>query len=194
MCFCGGKEKNVIIHNNNYKLCTRCGFLQKQDFLTPKLEKERYDKHICDVKYYEYMKSVYAKIKKYLNKGISLDYGCGQVHALSDILNKNGYDCDYYDLYYFPELKNKTYDNIILIEVFEHLKEPYEEIYKLKSLLKKDGKIIIMTKVYDDIDLNNWWYLRDITHYSFIKKDTLSKWNLKFNIEVDGDIFILTSI
>lgn len=194
MCFCGGKDKNVIIHNNNYKLCTRCGLLQKTVFLTPDSEKERYDKHICDDKYLGYMETIFNKLKNHLKKGISLDYGCGQVHALSDILNKNGYLCDYYDLYYYPELKNKTYDNIILIEVFEHLKEPYEEINKLKSLLKKDGKIIIMTKVYDNVDLNNWWYLRDKTHYSFIKKDTLTKWNLDFNLEVDGDIFILLSI
>ena len=30
-----------------------------------------------------------------------IDYGCGQIHMLSDILNDNGYVCDYYDLYYY---------------------------------------------------------------------------------------------
>ena len=52
-----------------------------------------------------------------------------------------------------------------------------------------------MTKPYDDVDLQSWWYFRDQTHISFIRKDTLSLWDLKMKIiQIEGDIFVLERI
>jgi hypothetical protein len=140
------------------------------------------------------MNNVYAKIKGYLCDGISLDYGCGKVHALSDILNSNNRMCDYYDLYYYNSLENKIYDNIILIEVLEHIYEPLNELVKIKNMLSKNGRIIVMTGFVPN-DLSNWWYLRDSTHVSFFKESSIKKLadllDMNFIINQEENIFIL---
>ena len=189
ICFCGNKMIDLKINNINYNLCPSCKFLSKNTNLTEKEEKDRYDLHICDEKYIEYMNLVYEKISKYLNDGKSIDYVCGKIHILADILNKNNKNCDYYDYYYYDKALNSSYDNIILIEVFEHIKNIYNFMIKLKSLLNDNGRIIIMTKRYP-FDLNNWWYLRDITHVSFVKNETMIKLAelLKLKLIIDNEL------
>lgn len=197
LCFC---EKEMILRQINkifYYECHNCGYLRKKDIPNPELEKKRYDAHICDNGYLEYMNNVFLKIKNYLNNGKSLDYGCGQIHALSDILNNNNYQCDYYDLYYYNNLKNEKYDNIILIEVFEHIEDIHNLIINLKSMLNSNGRIIIMTKE-KPVDLNNWWYLRDITHISFIEYKTMLKLaemlDLRLVYDKENSLFIFECI
>lgn len=174
ICFCKDKMEEIIINKNEYFKCNNCGYLMKKNILSDELQKKRYDSHICDASYYEYMNKIYASIKNYIYGSSILDYGCGKVHALSDILNSNGYHCSYYDLFYYPNLENKKYDSIILIEVFEHILEPYKLLNNLKEMLNKNGKIIVMTKPIIQ-DINNWWYLRDTTHVSFVEARTMKK-------------------
>lgn len=187
--------KKLIINGTTYQQCLNCGLLTKESKLSLLEEKRRYDLHVCDEKYLNYMKNVVDNIKPFLKEGSSLDFGCGKIHALSDILNEEGFSCFYYDLYYF-NLPLDIYDNIIMIEVFEHLRDPYLELMNILKHLRPGGRIIIMTKPYEDSFLeNNWWYLRDSTHYSFIKNDTLKKWNLPYKVnQVKDDIFVLESI
>ncbi len=194
-CCSSSNFKKLIINGTMYQQCLNCGFLTKVDKLSESLEKRRYDFHVCDDKYLNYMNDVVNLISPFLKEGSCLDFGCGKIHALSDILNARGISCSYYDLYYF-DLPLDIYDNIILIEVFEHLHEPYEELMKLFKHLRSGGKIIIMTKPYIDSYLeNNWWYLRDSTHYSFVKDHTLKKWDLPCKVsQVREDIFVLESI
>lgn len=170
-CFCGHDFSDLKVNNLDYFLCENCGYLRKKEIPSSKEEKSRYDNHICDDGYKEYMELVYQKIKPYL-VGNCLDYGCGKIHALADILNKNNIPCSYYDLYYFNELPNNKFDTIILIEVFEHILDIYSLMNKLKEMLNENGRIIIMTKkkVYP---LEKWWYLRDITHISFVDSKTM---------------------
>ena len=193
ICFCGNKMTNLKINNINYNLCPNCKFLSKNINLTEKEEKDRYDLHVCDDKYIEYMNSIYEKINKYLIDGKSIDYGCGKIHILADIFKKNYKKCDYYDYYYYDKELNNPYDNIILIEVFEHIKDIYNFMIKLKSLLNDNGRIIIMTKRYPD-NLENWWYLRDITHVSFVKNETMEvlakMLNLKLIIDNELDLYV----
>ena len=142
------------------------------------------------------MNSVYLDVKDYIYGIDVLDFGCGKIHALADILNKNGFNCSYYDLFYYPEFPNLLFDTIIMIEVFEHLEEPYNVLLNLKKYLKKSGRVIFQTKVYPD-NLDNWWYLRDTTHVSFIKNETILKWCEQLGYKVVGisrDIFILECI
>ncbi len=192
-CFCECTKITNIIQKEEVLICPKCGLISKVKIVSNKLEKQRYDMHICDVGYKKYMNNIYLSIKDYL-MGDCLDYGCGKIHLLSDIINENKIKCDYYDLYYYPILNNKKYDTIILVEVFEHLKEPYEELLKIKRMLNENGRIIIITKPYEE-PLDNWWYFRDITHINFINKDTLNYWNLNMNIiNIRKDIFILNCI
>lgn len=181
---------------NRYELyeCPLCGFIKKKNVLSSCLEKTRYDQHICDDGYIKYMNEVYAKIKNHLIDGLSLDYGCGQIHALSDILVADNRVCDYYDLYYYNSLKPNIYNNIILIEVLEHIKEPFDELVKLKAMLDKNGRIIVMTGFVPN-DFANWWYLRDSTHISFFKESSIKQlaYMLDMDLELisEDNIFIL---
>jgi hypothetical protein len=78
-------------------------------------------------------------------------------------------------LYFYPEInyKNTKYDSIILEEVIEHLKDPISALKDLILLLNDNGRLIIRTNlITDKINLNNWWYLRDITHISFFEFKT----------------------
>lgn len=193
-CFCNNLMK--LIENNKYELyiCEKCGHIKKKNILPTILQKERYDKHICDEGYLKYMNSVFYKISKYLNEGISLDYGCGQVHALSDILNQNNYSCDYYDLFYYNSLEDKKYDNIIMIEVIEHIENVYDELIKIKELLNNHGRIIVMTNFIPK-DITNWWYLRDSTHVSFLDENSIlmlaSLLGMEVKIDKENNIFVL---
>lgn len=182
------------IGNIEYWYCENCGFLKKNTELSLIEEKKRYDLHNCDDAYVEYMSKLAEQMIPYLNEGVSLDFGCGKLHTLSDILNKRGIKTEYYDLFYYPLFPEKKFDNIIMVEVFEHLKNPYEELIHLRKYLKDKGKIIIITKPYTYENLEKWWYLRDITHRSFIRNDTLSFWGLPYKTSCFGDIFILECI
>lgn len=181
-CFCGSDFVSLKVNNIAYFSCENCGYLRKKEVPNSSLEKARYDDHICDENYLKYMESVYQKIKPYIS-GRCLDFGCGKIHALANILNENNYNCYYYDLYYYKDFPSGLFDTIILIEVFEHILDIYSLINSLKELLNQNGKIIIMTKkkVYP---LDNWWYLRDITHVSFVDSKTMEVLALKCGLSL----------
>lgn len=188
-CFCGGEFLKTLINKNEYLLCKECGYLRKISNLSSKEEKERYDNHVCDFNYLEYMDRVYHKIKPYI-KGVSLDFGCGKIHALSDLINKDS-KCYYYDLYYFNEMPKIKFDTIILIEVFEHIKDIYKLMLDLKDMLNSNGRIIIMTMV-KKYPLEKWWYLRDVTHVSFVDNNTMEILARKtgLSVTISDDVFI----
>ncbi len=195
ICFCKTVMEQLNI--NKYKLyrCPKCGYLKKDIVISDIDAKARYDKHICDESYKKYMVGIYNTIKESLNDGISLDYGCGQIHELSNIMNLNNQKCYYYDLYYFNEFKDIKYDNIILIEVFEHIDDIYNLLLNLKNNLNKNGRIIIMTERIPD-DINNWWYLRDLTHVSFVSNKTMEmlKDLLNFKLIIKEKYYVLEKI
>ncbi|MDE6413809.1 MAG: class I SAM-dependent methyltransferase [Anaeroplasmataceae bacterium] len=193
-CCCKLLKKDTFIQGVPVEICPSCGLITKQNYISLKEEKKRYDAHRCDDGYKRYMEALFTKLEQYI-KGSTLDYGCGQIHYLADILTSNHIPSAFYDLHYFPKLPSQTFDTIILVEVFEHLKETYEELLNIKKLLNPKGRIILVTKPYDGVDLDTWWYFRDNTHVSFIKKDTLLHWDLNMRlIEQKGDIFVLESI
>lgn len=191
ICFCNNKMDLIKINNIEYFLCPNCKYLFKNSHLTNEEEKKRYDMHVCDDDYINYMHKVYDSISGYLVDGKSLDYGCGKIHILADIFNNYQKECDYYDYYYYDKELNGIYHNIILIEVFEHIKDIYNLLIKLKDMLANNGRIIIMTKKKPD-NLENWWYLRDITHVSFVEDKTMKELAklLKMKLIIDKDLYI----
>ncbi|MDE5545980.1 MAG: class I SAM-dependent methyltransferase [Anaeroplasmataceae bacterium] len=194
-CCCKIPLREEKIQGVSTMICPKCGLITKESRISFQEERKRYDAHVCDAGYIQYMKKLFEKLKEYIKGPTALDYGCGKIHILADLLNQNGIQADYYDLHYYPMLCDKNYDTILLIEVFEHLYEPYDELLKLQNMLKSKGRIIIVTKTYDDVDLEHWWYFRDSTHISFITEKTLSFWDLNLKIIAHfGDIFVLERI
>ena len=179
MCkICGLPSNELILNKISYEKCPGCNFLAKKDSFIVSSEKEfeRYQNHENDDSsgYRDYQTRFYEMIKDFLGECV-LDYGCGNNHILSNILNEYGINSNYYDLYFYPEInyKNTKYDSIILEEVIEHLKDPISVLKDLILLLNDNGRLIIRTNlITDKIDLNNWWYLRDITHISFFEFKT----------------------
>lgn len=194
-CCCRVPVKQEVLQKMQVKVCPRCGLMTKAKRISFEEERIRYDAHKCDFGYYAYIQKVFEKIQSYVVGNTILDYGCGQIHKLADIFLEHGYTSFYYDLHYYPNLKKMIYDTIVLIEVFEHVYEPYEELFRLAKMLDVGGRIILMTQFYDDVDLNSWWYLRDKTHISFIQTKTIEMWNLPLKIiERKEDILVLERI
>lgn len=196
-CFCNFEMVDRIYNNIEYYLCPNCGYLRKKKLPTSDEELNRYNKHVCDDNYLLYMNRVYDNIKKYIYGNKILDYGCGKIHALSDILKNNGFDSYYYDLYYYDIDIPFGMDTIILIEVFEHIADLKGILIKLKKHLNNNGRIIIQTVVVPK-NPNNFWYLRDITHVSFpsVRSMEILGDICGFDVIYDSErsLFILTSI
>lgn len=196
-CFCNNEMSLVKYDKIEYYLCDKCGYLMKKNLPSSSEELDRYNKHVCDDKYIKYMNNIYSEIKEYLYGNKILDYGCGRIHALSDILNYNGYCSSYYDLYYFNNDINDRYDSIVLIEVFEHISDPLNLLLKLKRYLNNNGRIIIKTVVVPK-NPNGFWYLRDITHISFISIKGMEilgdLCGFKVNYDSNKSLFILECI
>ena len=164
MCkICGSLTKNITINKINYDFCESCLFLCKTDefILPPQAEFERYLHHnnSDNEGYLKYQENFLDEIRGFLGERV-LDYGCGANHILADILRKNNYDADYFDLYFYPNqnYEKHLYDAIILEEVIEHLSQPMDVLNKLISLLSKGGKIIIRTNfIPDNVFDGKWW-------------------------------------
>lgn len=197
ICSCGQNFINLSFQRMDFLLCNNCGYLKKESSLTQAEQKDRYDCHVCDEGYKAYMEKIVLSVEPFLKSKKCLDFGCGQIHYLADLLQEKGYICEYYDLFYFPQHPEGTYDNIIMIEVFEHLEDPFEELRRCKNHLNSGGRILIQTKSYDEAELEKWWYMRDKTHISFVLRKTLEVWCDLLGLKLlaqKGDIFVLSLI
>ena len=92
------------------------------------------------------------------------------------VLQDNKYNIEQYDLYFHnnPELLKKQYDYITCTEVAEHFKEPFKEFELLKSLLLPNGKLYLMTDLFDENrDFGSWYYKNDHTHVFMYHRNAL---------------------
>lgn len=198
MCkICKKPTINIQIGKNFYESCATCGFLAKLNYLSEEKELARYLLHDNDLNegYLKYQKAFLAEIGNFLGNKV-LDFGCGESHLLASLIGS-----DYYDKYFYPNLNiyNNIYDTIIMEEVIEHLKDPILELEKLNQILIEGGKIIVRTQLLKpEINLNNWWYLRDQTHISFYQLKTFEVICELFNYKIiycnDCDLIILQKV
>ncbi len=190
---CDNELNYITINKINCSYCSRCELLKKINILCEKEEKTRYDKHVVDSNYFFYMKKIYENFKDYLKDGNILDFGCGKAKAIESISDRMVIS---YDKYYLKnEYKNNKYDNIVLIEVIEHISDFYNTLCELIKLLNSGGRIIINTNLHNN-QFDKWWYFRDITHVVFFSETTFkyiaSKLNLKI-ITISGNLIVLES-
>jgi SAM-dependent methyltransferase len=179
--------------SRTYNICQDCEliFVPRDQILGPESEKQRYDTHNNDeqdVLYQDYLgKIVSSVLTKVSENKLGLDFGCGRTKLLATLFNHKAVAVDSFDLYYFPDenIWDKKFDFIILSEVIEHLREPYKELSKLRSMLMPDGYLFIKTKIHlnqkDRFD--KWFYKRDFTHVQFFCPASLQKLAQEFSLE-----------
>ena len=95
-------------------------------------------------------KTYYLKIKKNIVKGKSLEVGSGFGEIKKYIDNCitsdqfSGTNIDQVENVYEMTFNDNTFDNIIMIDVFHHLKYPGSALNELTRVLKKKGRIIMI--------------------------------------------------
>lgn len=194
LCFSYSK---LFYKNTHYK-CECCAgvFKAKEFHLIGEDEKNIYEKHKNDSTDRRYQNFLSPITNSVLNdkpkSSVGLDFGCGKDSAIIKVLSDNDYEIHGYDLFYLDDkslLENK-YDYIASSEVIEHFQEPNKEFTLLKSLLKDDGSLYLMTDIYDEnIDFDKWYYKNDPTHIFMYQRKTF-KWikeEFEFSrVEIDG--------
>ncbi len=165
-----------------YYHCKRCEYIFKspkyyRDFDT---QKKRYNLHQNE----EESEGYIAYFQRFLDFVLplvstpknSLDFGCGVSSLLSKLLINNGIECDYYDPIYYPnrEYKDKKYDLIVSVEVYEHLHNPNKVFKELISLLNSGGYLAIQTEFHPNnvAKFKKWYYHKDPTHILFFRAKT----------------------
>ena len=121
----------------------------------------------------------------------ALDFGCGESSILSDMLSKNGIDCDYYDPIYHPNTlsNSKKYELIVSTEVFEHLHQPKVVFESLLGRLEKGGYLALQTQFHPNNSeaFKKWYYHQDTTHIVFFTAKTFKVLCEKYACEFVGD-------
>ena len=177
-----------------YFICETCGAYvkDKQYYISQKQEKARYEKHnndVTDVGYQKFTSPITeAILENHLKEELGLDYGCGTGPVISKQLTDKGYQVNLFDPFFYPDndYLNHLYDYIFSCEVFEHFYYPKQEIEKLLLLLKPNGKLYIMTHLYNNnIDFKNWYYRKDPTHVFIYTKKTFDFIEREYNLKIE---------
>ena len=174
--------KSTLFYKDEFYKCSCCKaiFRPKEKLLDNKKEKQRYDNHTNnanDLGYQNFVKPITNSILNEFKSGdMGLDFGCGKDSPIIKILEENNYKIAKYDIFFHNDKKaiEQKYDYIACCEVIEHFYNPKKEFELLKSLLKKDGVLYLMTGIYsDEMDFSKWWYKNDLTHVFIYTKETL---------------------
>ncbi|MGM0581625.1 MAG: class I SAM-dependent methyltransferase [Bacteroidota bacterium] len=189
----------------HYLKCPNCQgiFMSKHLLPDDSVEIDRYNTHNNDVndpRYRKFVSPITIGILKDFNKNHKgLDFGSGTGPVITVVLKENGYKIETYDPFFDnrPEVLTETYDYIACCEVVEHFHNPKLEFEKLKSLLKPNGKLYIMTDLFHDkINFENWYYKNDPTHVFFYQKPTFEWIKDAFgfkSIKIKGRLITLNS-
>lgn len=145
------------------------------------------------------MQKFLAQIQKRKHSGTLLDVGCANGYfvelARSAGFDACGFDPSSYAVAQAKKLvgasrikegtiqevgyKPNTFDVITLFDVFEHLQDPVSDLVKLRSLLKKDGIIVIATgntqSVASQILGRRWTFYIPPQHLSFFNKKNMTE-------------------
>lgn len=177
--------------NRTLNKCPHCKLVfAERDYLPRQTdEKARYEEHnnsIEDKGYVRFlMQAIHPALACLLPESKGLDYGCGPVPVLSQLLNKKGLTCMNFDPFFFPELPEGPFDYLFATECFEHFFEPEKEMQQICKLLNPAGLLIVMTDFWSEkVDFSKWYYSRDRTHVSFYSEHTFDWMAKKFGFEV----------
>ncbi len=182
LCRSGGT--GVILNENSkdYLLCGECGlvFVPERYHLDPEAEKARYLTHRNspgDEGYRNFLSRLTGPLAGKLSAGAEgLDYGAGPGPTVSVILGEMGFKAGNFDPFFHPDYEalSRTYDFVACTETAEHFRRPGKEFERLDSLLRPGGLLGVMTQMPLSLDtLSGWWYLKDDTHVSIYRRETM---------------------
>ncbi len=196
-----------LVDQKKYYKCSHCHivFLDSKHHPDRSEERRIYDQHEnspMNQGYVDFLKKLAIPLSKKLTPGTSgLDYGCGPGPTLDGIFANMGFKVDRYDPIYFKNQKilQKKHDFITCTEVAEHFFDPRKEFQFLKSILKKNGYLGIMTQMLENGKIfNDWWYRKDPTHVTFYQPQTfewIANWlNLSIEFPDQGVIIMKKSL
>ncbi len=177
--------------NRCFVKCPECDliFVPEKFHLLPQDEAARYRLHDNTLLNKGYVGMFLEKIKvihQYCPGVRSvLDYGCGPEPVLAQLMKMEGYDCQIFDPYFFPEFPQGRYDLVISTEVFEHFRDIQTELQKIRSLIAPGGFLAVMTSFHDATsDFSEWWYPGDPTHISFFSMRTFDWISKQFGFRI----------
>jgi hypothetical protein len=180
--------------DRNFYKCSVCDlvFVDRSELLDHSTEKSRYDNHqnnILSEGYEKFLRRLITPLSHLKElKSYGLDYGQGPYPMLIELMNKDGFEnVDGYDPFYSDsqDVFTKKYDFITCCEVLEHMTDVSFELERIQSLLKKNALFIISTGIRtENIDFNNWYYIRDDTHINFLSINTLDWIAQKYNLNL----------
>lgn len=202
---CSGSSSLFYKHKQrDFLQCRNCCsvFLHPKDFLSPEAEQAHYLQHNNDPEdkgYQDYIRPVVdAILQDFDANGNGLDFGSGTGSPIVKLLEDNNYNIKQYDLFFHnhTQVLQQQYDYIAASEVAEHFKEPHKEFSLLKSLLKSNGKLYIMTGLWlGNTDFASWYYKNDHTHV-FLYHPSAFEWiknEFGFrDVEIEGRVVTLS--
>ena len=176
-----------------YLHCPECDliFVPEKFHLSLKDEAARYILHensLLNEGYVNMFLEIISLIRKYCpDLNSVLDYGCGYEPVLAELFKKDGLNCDIYDSNFFPRFPERSYDLVIVTEVFEHFRNPGAELDKINSLINPSGYLAIRTS-FHNLNLieyfENWWYITDPTHICFLSIRTFEWISRELDMEI----------
>lgn len=195
---CGNKNLEIMQYkkqDKNYYYCHNCGFIWLDPSKIPTVdeEKERYLKHNNAEENSGYPEMLEEFIETAVEPHhhpikTALDFGCGPIPLLAQLLEKKGIKTDTYDPFFAPDkiYENKKYDLITCTEVYEHIFNPLSIMELFKKHLNKNGIIAIMTMFHpnDSEKFLEWWYIHNETHISFYTHRTFEYLAHRFGLHV----------
>jgi SAM-dependent methyltransferase len=96
--------------------------------------------------------------------------------VLVNLLRRAGFQATGFDPFFAPVADlSERFDAVTCTEVVEHFARPRTEFERLRSLLRPDGYLVIMTEFHPGpARLADWYYARDPTHVAFYSRETMS--------------------
>lgn len=187
LCDLAGAAAFAQAHGRSFLRCERCllTFVDPRDRLSCDDERARYDTHDNrpdDPGYRAFLDRLAEPLTARLPAGAEgLDYGSGPGPTLSVMMAERGFSVSIYDPFFAPDpaALGRSWDFITCTETAEHFFRPGEEFRRLDGLLREPGWLGLMTQVLeapmsdDPHAFESWWYVRDPTHVSFYRPETL---------------------
>jgi|GEM_PF-3033788 len=188
-------------HNNReFYFCSNCFsvFLSPKNFISKDLKKEIYITKSLNAT----TKTAATKTKSLCNiitnnfnkDSIGLDFGSGKTSTIKNLLEKEGYEINLFDTYFYPDKSVLKYDFIICNDVLSNFNNPSKEFKQLFEMLNPNGKLYCLVELFKaERNFNDWEYKNDLTKVFFYYPNTI-EWiseNLGFkNYSIIDDLVI----